>query len=41
MNNLALSLISAIIIGFGATLTTDLWAPFLKYAFRITPVLAT
>ena len=37
MNNLALSLISAIIIGFGATLTTDLWALFLKHAFRITP----
>jgi hypothetical protein len=36
MNNLALSLISAILIGFGATLTTDLWALFLKHAFKIT-----
>jgi hypothetical protein len=37
MNNLALSSISAIIIGFGATLTFDLWALFLKYAFKVTP----
>ena len=37
MNNLALSLISAIFIGLGATLTTDLWALFLKYASKITP----
>jgi hypothetical protein len=37
MNNLALSLISAILIGLGATLTFDLWALFLKYAFKITP----
>ena len=36
MNNLALSLISAILIGLGATLTTDLWALFLKRAFKIT-----
>jgi hypothetical protein len=36
MNSMALSLISAILIGFGATLTTDLWALFLKRAFRIT-----
>ena len=36
MNNLALSLMSAIIIGLGATLTTDLWALFLKHFFRIT-----
>ena len=36
MNNLALSLISAILIGLGATLTTDLWALFLKHFFRIT-----
>jgi len=35
MNNLAPSLISAIIIGLGATLTTDLWALFLKRAFKI------
>jgi hypothetical protein len=37
MNNLALSFISAIIIGLGATLTFDLWALFLKHAFKITP----
>ena len=36
MNNLGLSLISAIIIGLGATLTTDLWTLFLKRAFKIT-----
>ena len=35
MNNLTLSLISAILIGLGATLTTDLWALFLKRAFKI------
>ena len=35
MNNMALSLISAILIGLGATLTTDLWALFLKRAFKI------
>jgi hypothetical protein len=35
MNNLAFSLISAILIGLGATLTFDLWALFLKYAFKI------
>lgn len=35
MNSLALSLISAILIGLGATLTTDLWALFLKRAFNI------
>lgn len=35
MNNLPLSLISAILIGLGATLTTDLWALFLKRAFKI------
>jgi hypothetical protein len=35
MNNLALSLISAILIGLGATLTTDLWALFLKRVFKI------
>ena len=37
MNNLALSFISAILIGLGATLTSDLWALFLKHAFKITP----
>ena len=37
MNNLALSLISAILIGLGATLTFDLWSLFLKHAFKITP----
>lgn len=35
MNSLALSLVSAILIGLGATLTTDLWALFLKHAFKI------
>ena len=37
MNNLTLSFISAILIGLGATLTFDLWALFLKHAFKITP----
>lgn len=37
MDNLALSVISATLIGLGATLTFDLWALFLKYAFRIAP----
>jgi Protein of unknown function (DUF2938) len=37
MNTLALSLISAIPIGLGATLTFDLWALFLNCAFKITP----
>ena len=36
MNDLALSLMSAILIGLGATLTTDLWALFLKHVFKIT-----
>jgi hypothetical protein len=36
MNNLAFSLLSAIIIGLGATLTTDLWALFLNRAIKIT-----
>ena len=35
MNNLAHSFVSAIFIGFGATLLTDLWALFLKRAFKI------
>jgi hypothetical protein len=34
MNHLALSFISAILIGLGATLTSDLWALFLKYALE-------
>jgi hypothetical protein len=37
MNNPTLSLISAILIGLGATLTFDLWTLFLKHAFKITP----
>jgi Protein of unknown function (DUF2938) len=37
MDNLALSLISAILMGLGATLTFDLWGLFLKHTFRITP----
>jgi len=37
MNNLTLSCISAIFMGFGATLTFDLWGLFLKQTFRITP----
>jgi hypothetical protein len=35
VNYLALSLISAILIGLGATFTTDLWALFLTHAFKI------
>ncbi len=35
MNNLDLSLTSAILIGLGATITTDLWALFLNRAFKI------
>lgn len=35
MNDLSLSLISTILIGLGATLTTDLWALFLKRVFKI------
>ena len=37
MNNQAFPLIFAILIGLGATLTFDLWALFLKHAFKITP----
>jgi hypothetical protein len=37
MNTLALSLISAVLMGLGATLTFDLWGLFLKHAFKITP----
>jgi len=36
MDHPANSLISAIFIGLGATLTFDLWAQFLKYTFKIT-----
>jgi len=36
VNNQIFFLISAILIGFGPTLTTDLWAQFLKFAFKIT-----
>ena len=34
---MALSLLSAVLIGLGATLTFDLWAQFLTYVFKITP----
>jgi hypothetical protein len=37
MQNLILSLGSAILLGLGATLTFDLWALVLKHAFRVTP----
>jgi hypothetical protein len=37
MNHQAFSLISAILMGSGATLTFDLWALFLKYAFKLAP----
>ena len=37
MNNLALSFISAILMGLGATLSFDLWGLFLKKAFKIPP----
>jgi hypothetical protein len=37
MNSLALSFISAILMGLGATLSFDLWALFLKKAFKIPP----
>lgn len=37
MKNLTLSLMPVIFIGLGATLTFDLWALFLKLAFKITP----
>ena len=37
MNVLTLSLISAIFIGLGATLTFDIWALILKHALKITP----
>jgi hypothetical protein len=37
MNSSTLPLISAILIGLGATLTFDLWGMFLKHAFKIAP----
>ena len=37
MNNPALSIISAIIIGLGATLIFDLWGWFLNRAFKVAP----
>lgn len=37
MHHWTLTLAAAIIIGLGATLTFDLWAQFLKRAFKITP----
>jgi hypothetical protein len=37
MNTLTLSLSSAILMGLGATLTFDLWGPFLKQVFKIMP----
>jgi hypothetical protein len=37
MNNLTLSIISAILIGLGATLTMDLWALFVKRVLKIVP----
>jgi hypothetical protein len=37
MDKLALSLFHTILIGLGATLTFDLWALFLKHAFKINP----
>jgi hypothetical protein len=37
LNDLTLSLISAVILGIGATFTFDLWALFLRFAFTITP----
>ena len=37
MNNLALFIFRAILMGLGATLTFDLWALFLKHAFNINP----
>jgi hypothetical protein len=37
MNSLALAFISAILMGLGATLLFDLWALFLRHAFRVAP----
>ena len=37
MNTLTFSVLHAIFLGLGATLTFDLWTLFLKHAFKITP----
>jgi hypothetical protein len=37
MSNLTFYIFNAILIGMGATLTLDLWALFLKYAFKTNP----
>lgn len=37
MNNSILYVLSSLFIGVGATLTFDLWALFLKHAFKIAP----
>ena len=37
MDKLALSLVSAILIGLGATFTFDLWAQLLKLVFKVSP----
>jgi hypothetical protein len=37
MNDPILQFLSLVFMGFGATLTFDLWALFLKYAFKVTP----
>jgi hypothetical protein len=37
MNTLVISLLSAVLMGLGATLTFDLWGLFLKRAFKVTP----
>lgn len=37
MNNPILQFLSLVFIGIGATLTFDLWALFLNYAFKVTP----
>ncbi|MAU01226.1 MAG: hypothetical protein CL608_29125 [Anaerolineaceae bacterium] len=37
MNHFGLTLIHALLIGFGATLTFDLWGLLLKHAFKVAP----
>ena len=37
MNELVISLIRSFLIGFGATITFDLWGLFLRHVFQITP----
>jgi hypothetical protein len=37
MNDFTLFFMRALLMGFGATLTFDLWGLFLKHAFKITP----